>query len=226
VAPVTVRGRDLRALAAIVSEDRTDLPDGEGLPPSLLADLMGQIRCDQAVFLGFDIDRQGLLVPAGKPAHRPRRGPANGDRPRVLEALRESRFCSYPGHTGDLRSITKVTDFYSARQWHSTGMYTDCSRLEGIEHTLMLCLPEAPGRTAGPERHVRLYLDRGGPGRTSPSGTGRCSRCRARTCTRPTWMPSAAVNRFPAHPPAGRAATAAGRGAHQHPDRPPSGRPA
>ncbi len=53
-APVTVRGRDLRALAAIVSEDRPDLPDGEGLPPSLLADLMGQIRCDQVVLVGFD----------------------------------------------------------------------------------------------------------------------------------------------------------------------------
>ena len=25
----------------------------------------------------------------------------------------------------------------------------------------MLCLPEAPARTAGPGRHVRLYLDRG-----------------------------------------------------------------
>jgi hypothetical protein len=29
--------RDLGALAGIVSEDRTDLPDGEGLPPWLLA---------------------------------------------------------------------------------------------------------------------------------------------------------------------------------------------
>jgi hypothetical protein len=46
VAPVTVRERDLSALAAIVSEDRPDLPDGTGLPPSLLADQMGQIRCD------------------------------------------------------------------------------------------------------------------------------------------------------------------------------------
>jgi hypothetical protein len=45
-APATVRGRDLRALAAIVSQDRPDLPDGEGLPPSLLADLKDQIRCD------------------------------------------------------------------------------------------------------------------------------------------------------------------------------------
>ena len=56
-APVTVRGRDLGALAAIVSEDRSDLPDGEGLPPSLLADLMGQIRSDTIAFPGFDSGR-------------------------------------------------------------------------------------------------------------------------------------------------------------------------
>ena len=30
----------------------------------------------------------------------------------------------------------------------------------GIEHCLMLCLPEAPPRTAGPGQHVRLTLDR------------------------------------------------------------------
>ncbi len=48
---MTASERDLRALAAIVSEDRPDLPDGEGLPPSLVADLMNQIRCDQVVFL-------------------------------------------------------------------------------------------------------------------------------------------------------------------------------
>src|SRR5580658_9515649 len=57
VAPVTVRERDLRALAAIVSEDRPDLPDGEGLPPSLLADLMSQIRCDWVWCAGFDSGR-------------------------------------------------------------------------------------------------------------------------------------------------------------------------
>ena len=72
----------------------------------------------------------------------------------------DCRFCSYPGRTGDLRSVIKITDFYSARQWHSTGMYTDHDRLLGVEHCLMLCLPEAPPRTAGPGRHVRLTLDR------------------------------------------------------------------
>ena len=57
-APVTASERDLRALAAIVSEDRPDLPDGEGLPPSLLADLMGQIRCDGIRLERYDSGRQ------------------------------------------------------------------------------------------------------------------------------------------------------------------------
>jgi DNA-binding NarL/FixJ family response regulator len=40
-------------------------------------------------------------------------------------------------------------------------MYTDYSRRTGMEHYLMLCLPEPTPRTAGPGRHLRLYLDRG-----------------------------------------------------------------
>jgi len=68
---------------------------------------------------------------------------------------------SYPVRTGDLRSVITNADFYSARQWHSTGMYTDyCHRL-GLEHSLMVCLPRALPQAAGPGRHVRLYLSRG-----------------------------------------------------------------
>ena len=54
----TAGDRDLRTLADIVSADRSDLPAGEGLPPSLLADLMDQIRCDVISFEGFDSKRQ------------------------------------------------------------------------------------------------------------------------------------------------------------------------
>jgi DNA-binding CsgD family transcriptional regulator len=55
----------------------------------------------------------------------------------------------------------KITDFYSARQWHSTGMYCEYYRPMGAEHELQLCLPAAPGRTAGSGRSVRLYFVRG-----------------------------------------------------------------
>jgi hypothetical protein len=55
-APVTASETDLRILAGIISDHRTDL-SAAGLPPSLLADLMGQIRCDELTFAGFDSAR-------------------------------------------------------------------------------------------------------------------------------------------------------------------------
>jgi DNA-binding CsgD family transcriptional regulator len=157
--PIRASDRDLRALAAIVSQDRPDLPDGEGLPLSLLADLQDQIRCDRVAFIGFDSARQADRFAQGFP-------PADTSGGEDLDRMYwqhywASQFCSYPGRTSDLRSITKTTDFYSARQWHSTGMYTDYCRPRGQEHHLMLCLPEPPPRTTGPERHLRLYLGRG-----------------------------------------------------------------
>ena len=157
--PVRASDRDLRALAAIVSQDRPDLPDGEGLPPSLLADLMGQIRCDGMAFVGFDSGRRGdwfaQEIPPTDIA-----GWEDLDRAYWTHYL-DSKFCSYPGRTGDLRSIIKITDFYSTRQWHSTGMYTDHNRPLGLEHCLMLSLPEPPPRTNGPGRYLRLYFNRG-----------------------------------------------------------------
>jgi DNA-binding CsgD family transcriptional regulator len=157
--PIRASDQDLRALAAIVSQDRPDLPAGEGLPPSLLADLMGQIRCDAISFQGFDCVRQADRFAQAFPAADTS---GSEDLHRAYwKHYRACQFCSYPDRTGDLRSVVKPSDFYSARQWHSSGMYTDCTRPQGREHYLMLCLPEPAPQTAGPERHLRLYLSRG-----------------------------------------------------------------
>jgi DNA-binding CsgD family transcriptional regulator len=157
--PLRASDRDLRALAAIVSQDRPDLPEEEGLPPSLLADLRDQISCDAAVLVGFDSGRRAFWFAQLAPGTG---APESEELRRVYWQLYwESRFCSYPVRSRDLRSITKITDFYSTRQWHSSAMYTDRDRLMGLEHCLMLCLPEAPPATAGPGRHLRLYLTRG-----------------------------------------------------------------
>jgi DNA-binding CsgD family transcriptional regulator len=158
--PIRASDRDLRALAAIVSEDRPDLPADAGLPESLLADLMGHIRCDVENLVGLDSGRHTDWFAQSVP-------PAGVTGWQDLDQAywthyRASRFWSYPSRSGDLRSITKITDFYSARQWHSTGMYADHDKPLGTEHCLMLCLPEAPPpTTAGPARQVRLYLIRG-----------------------------------------------------------------
>ncbi|MGH3395258.1 MAG: helix-turn-helix domain-containing protein [Streptosporangiaceae bacterium] len=155
--PVRASARDLRALAAIVSEDRADLPDGEGLPPSLLADLMGQIRCDVLSLHGWDTGRLTCWFGQEIP-------PVDADAALdqvFWENYWDCQHCSYPARTGDLRSVVKTADFYSTRQWHSTGMYTQYDRPLGFEHSLMVCLPRALPRTAGTDRYVRLYLHRG-----------------------------------------------------------------
>ena len=151
--------RDLRTLAGIVSDHRADLPK-DGLPLSLLAELMGQIRCDIVAFHGYDSERQQTLFLQHLP----------GGEDLVVEedynALHWQHYwncqpCSYPDRTGDLRSIVKPTDFYSSRQWHSTGMYCDMYRPWGNEHDLMLTLPATPSPVSGPGRTVRLFFFRG-----------------------------------------------------------------
>jgi DNA-binding CsgD family transcriptional regulator len=156
--PVTASERDLRTLAGIVSDDRTDLPP-EGLPASLLSELTDQIRCDSVSFFGMDSDRQETWFMQEVPADD---NPGDEALDGAYWELHWACECSYPERSGDLRSIIKVADFYSARQWHSTGMYTDYYRPQGAEHDLMLCLPAArgPGRH-GPRQTVRLLFVRG-----------------------------------------------------------------
>ena len=60
--------QDLGVLAAIVSQDRRDLPDGEeGLPLSLLADLKDQIHCDEVSLECFNSEQQKGLSLQGIP---------------------------------------------------------------------------------------------------------------------------------------------------------------
>jgi DNA-binding CsgD family transcriptional regulator len=156
--PVRASEHDLRALAALVSQDRPDLPDGEGLlPPSLLADLMAQIPCDEISVERYDTARQ---------VYRWLQGIDDGDDklPEDWDQVFwthywDCLFCTHPVLTGDLRSVVRISDLYSTRQWHSTGMYIDCIRPQGIEHHLGLALPDL-AETTGRERYVRLVLHR------------------------------------------------------------------
>ena len=152
--PVSASRRDLHTLAGIVSADRGE-PPAHGVAPSLLSDLLGLVRCEHLFFGGFDTSRQltwfGQFEPAevGEP-----------DMAAFWKHYWGSA-CSYPDRTGDLRSVIKISDFYSARQWHSTGLYHDACRPHGMEHQLMLSLPAGPGWSAGSGRTVRLIFLRG-----------------------------------------------------------------
>jgi DNA-binding CsgD family transcriptional regulator len=159
--PIRASDQDLRALAALVSQDRADQPYGdELLPPSLLADLMEQIRCEAISVEHYDTGRQVHRWLQGIDGDDDAEPPADWNRV-FWTHYWECLHCSQPIRTGDLRAVTKTSDFYSTRQWHDTGMYIDCIRPQGIEHHLMLALPELPEASSAPERYVRLVFHRG-----------------------------------------------------------------
>ena len=69
--------------------------------------------------------------------------------------------CSYPDRTSDLRSVVKISDFYSDRQWHSISTRCGINRPLGFEHDLMLTLPGGPAPVVQPGRTMRLFFFRG-----------------------------------------------------------------
>jgi DNA-binding CsgD family transcriptional regulator len=145
-APIRVSERDLRALLGIVGDDRSDLPS-EGLPWSLLADLRDQIDCDFLSLYGHDTDRQMTWFDQDFPADC---GCGEPHEQAFWAHYWDFAPASYPDRSGDLRALIKTSDFYSARQLHHTGLYSDYIHPLGMEHTLGLFLP------AGPRRTVRL----------------------------------------------------------------------
>jgi DNA-binding CsgD family transcriptional regulator len=154
--------RDLRSLAAIVSQERDDLPE-KGVPLSLLRDLSELISCEYVLFQGYDTRRNSYWFSQQVPEDDEE--PESAFEQQWDQALWthywDCKPCSYPDRTGDLRSIVQITDFYSTREFHSTGMYRDLYKPQGFEHHMGLFLPEPPGPEAEGGRTARLFFVRG-----------------------------------------------------------------
>jgi DNA-binding CsgD family transcriptional regulator len=142
----SVSVRDLRAMMALVSDGYADVP-GPGLPGAVVEGLSRLVPCDSVCF--FELS----------PGHRHCSGPGC-----VHDAGSSAVFwshywdcppCSYPERSGDFKSVTKTSDFYSQRQWHSAPMYSDYLRNFGVEDEIVACLPAPPGKSQ------RLLLRRG-----------------------------------------------------------------
>jgi DNA-binding CsgD family transcriptional regulator len=157
-ARVRVTERDLRALLSVVSGDRGGAP-AEGVPPSLLVDLAGLIRCDIVTLAGLDSDQKVTWFAQGFPPE------TSYDHEDVFwRHYWTHESCCYADRTGDLRTVTKRSDFFSVRQLVDTGLYADYLRPFGSIHGIMVCLPAGPGPVGGPGRTLRLVLHCG-PGR-------------------------------------------------------------
>jgi DNA-binding CsgD family transcriptional regulator len=151
VAAVTVSEQDLCTLLEIVSIERGDCAAAV-LPPSLLGDLIGQVRCDCVTCAGLDSAQMMTWAVQGTPTADFLR-----NRETFWGNYWDCASCSYADRSGDLRTVTTISDFYSARQWHSTAHYVENVGPAGLEHKLQVCLPAGPGRSV----QLAFWRDRG-----------------------------------------------------------------
>ncbi len=144
-----IRSADLRRLLAVVDAARSG--DAEaGLPDGVLSFARELVDCDIISFSEFDPVRQREYVDQSVPTEEAASLP-----PQFWQLYWRCAHCSYPDRSGDLLSITTVSDFYSRRQFHSTGLYTDYFGPDGIETDAVICL------SAPPDRDRRLVFFRG-----------------------------------------------------------------
>jgi DNA-binding CsgD family transcriptional regulator len=141
-----VRTAELRQLLAIIDAARTGKA-ANGLPIDVLALARDMVPCDLISFVEFDPVRQRDYFGQSLPHEYV-------DNPAFWSHYWDSEPCSYPDRSGDLLSVTTISDFYTRRQWHNTGMYTDCLGPH-VEAEAMICLSAPTDRTR------RLIFSRG-----------------------------------------------------------------
>src|SRR5580698_7192149 len=96
VARLSPNEQDLRTLAGVVSEVRSDLPP-QGLPFSLLNDLKDQISCDFLLCHGYDTALQQYWFAQQIPEEDEEGDPGDEDLVRVFwQQYLDCQVCSYP----------------------------------------------------------------------------------------------------------------------------------
>ncbi len=149
-----VRESDLRVLLDVVA-DHPASPADQPLPEVVLERVAALISCDQVSFTDFDAVG-GDFYPDQDYSFD--EGATDVNEEAFFRHYWDCVPCSYPDHSGDRRSVLRISDHLTTRQWQATGMYQDYFYPLGFEHEIMLCLPAPAGRTR------RLILFRG-PGR-------------------------------------------------------------
>ncbi len=152
----TVSDKDLRTLVELLEEGRRDRPPA-GLPRVVLELAQKLVRCDDLSFLEFDpaARRDYLAQDVSETIVDPVDDDSDGDA--FWDHFWDDLACSYSVTSGDERTITTSSDFYSQRQRHQTGMYVEYLGKYGIEHSAIVCVSSPAGRT----RRLVLFRGRG-----------------------------------------------------------------
>jgi DNA-binding CsgD family transcriptional regulator len=122
------------------------------MPSAVLAALSQLVGADAVLFMCLDVERRQTPLYQSS-------GGLVGTEAAPVEVFWShywtGPFCSYPDRTGDLRSVTKMSDFSSMIALRRTALWSDYFRLFGVHREMMVCLPSPPLRT------LRLLLVRG-----------------------------------------------------------------
>lgn len=140
----------------------SDAPAPElGIPAIVLERLAALVPCDVVSFCDFDVPSRRTYVDQDWSDDGLTTVPGNqvDDADPFFRHYWQTLSCSYPSRTGDERSITMESDFYSTREWQQTPMYVDYFQAGGFpfDYEMMCCLP-APGTRS---RRV-LFFRQGG----------------------------------------------------------------
>ena len=110
--------------------------------PAVALALFDVIRADFAAFNDLDIRGQRSVVELQLGDQDDPEEPWSP----FWDHFWDSLTCSYTERIPRLRTVVMATlDFYSDRQWHSTGMYTEVLWPAGLEQELVIPLPSPPG---------------------------------------------------------------------------------
>ena len=152
MAEMDLSNRDVQAMLRMLR--RYDGPaEDEVLPEELAQDLLDLIPCDESSIVGQDSVRHSTFAAQGLGEFT-----NEIDEPEdpFWVHYADSLPCSYPCLSGDTASVTKISDFYSVRQWRDTAMYDQFPVENRFDHEIMVCLPVGPAHT----RTLRLLFFR------------------------------------------------------------------
>jgi DNA-binding CsgD family transcriptional regulator len=153
MARVAVGEMQLRSMLRIVTAP-DDADDGQPLPRSVLATLSQLVGADMVYFMRLDVERRETPL---YQEYGPLGDVDDEDAPVQVfwSNYWTGPFCSYPDRTGDLTSVTRMSDFSTMTALRRTELWSEYFRPFRAYRELMLCLPSPPRRT------LRLLLVRG-----------------------------------------------------------------
>jgi DNA-binding CsgD family transcriptional regulator len=155
----TLTASDLRGLLAVIEEGRRDDPT-EGLPWAVLEGLAALVPCDAVSFPEYDpVGGHSLVLQWYEDGDREL---ALGDSdppepPEYWAYSMEFLPCNYPHRTGDLASVVRWSDFYTAAQLRNVPMFSEFFGRDGFNHGMHASLSGLPG----PVRKITFWRGTG-----------------------------------------------------------------